>query len=271
MRIAAIIPARGGSKGVIGKNLRPVGGISLLGRSVLAAKASARVERVFVSTDDAAIAEEARRHGAEVILRPAAIAGDTASSEAALLHGLDELAAQGREPDILVFLQCTSAFTSPGEIDDCIAGLERTGAEAALSVVPDHGFLWRMGRDGMAQGINHDETQPRKRRQELEPQYLETGAIYVVRVGPFRAVGRRFCGRVAAVPIAHIAPEIDSEDDLRVANAVAEGLALAKPGAGLETAVPPEASDSVRLFRPNSRTDAAGNTTSAADESRRDA
>jgi N-acylneuraminate cytidylyltransferase len=230
MRITAIIPARGGSKGVVGKNLRTVGGISLLGRSVLAGKAAARVEGVFVSTDDAAIAKEARRHGAEVILRPDALADDIASSEAALLHGLDELAAQGREPDILVFLQCTSAFTTAGEIDICIAGLERTGAECALSVAPNHGFLWRMESDGIAQGINHDETQPRKRRQELEPQYLETGAIYVMRVAPFRAVGRRFCGRVVAVPIAHIAPEIDSEDDLRVANAVAEGLA--QGGAG---------------------------------------
>ena len=85
----AVIPARGGSKGIPGKNLQKVGGLSLVARSVQAAFASRGVDRVVVSTDDDAIAEEARSHGAEVVRRPVAIAGDTASSESALLHALD--------------------------------------------------------------------------------------------------------------------------------------------------------------------------------------
>jgi N-acylneuraminate cytidylyltransferase len=223
--IVAVIPARGGSKGVPGKNLREVGGVSLIGRSVRAAIGARHVGGVYVSTDDAAIAEEGRRHGAEVIDRPAAIAGDTASSEAALFHALDMLSGQGIEPELLVFLQCTSVFTTPADIDRCIEELRRLDADAALSVTPSHGFLWRIDNAGFGRGVNHDETTQRKRRQDLEPEYLETGAVYVMKVGSFRRVGHRFCGRVAAVPVPHLAPEIDSESDLMIANALADSLA----------------------------------------------
>ena len=84
----ALIPARGGSKGIPGKNLQEVGGVPLVGRSVQAALASTRVSRVLVSTDDDAIAAAAHSHGAEVVRRPEHLAGDTASSESALLHAL---------------------------------------------------------------------------------------------------------------------------------------------------------------------------------------
>ena len=90
----ALIPARGGFKGIPGKNLQRVEEV-LVGRSVAAALASERVGRVVVSTDDDAIAAEALKHGAEVVRRPAAIAGDTASSESALLHALDCLRSRG--------------------------------------------------------------------------------------------------------------------------------------------------------------------------------
>jgi len=83
-----VILARGGSKGVPGKNLKPVGGLSLLARSVRAAKAAPSVDQVHVSTDDAGIAAEARRFGAEVIDRPAELSGDGATSEAGWLHAL---------------------------------------------------------------------------------------------------------------------------------------------------------------------------------------
>ena len=87
----ALIPARGGSKGIPGKNLQEVEGVSLVGRSVQAALASTRVSRVVVSTDDDAIAAASRSHGAEVVRRPEHLAGDTVSSESALLHALEQL------------------------------------------------------------------------------------------------------------------------------------------------------------------------------------
>ena len=107
----ALIPARGGSKGIPGKNLQTVGGVPLVCRSIRAALASNGVGRVVVSTDDEAIAAAAETEGAEVIQRPAEIAGDTASSESALLHALDVLEKQGPLEAEMVFLQCTSPFT----------------------------------------------------------------------------------------------------------------------------------------------------------------
>ena len=113
----AIIPARGGSKGIPGKNLRRVGGRTLVARAVQAASAARSVDAVYVSTDDDSIAAEASAAGSGVIRRPDLLATDESSSEAALLHAVDHLAATGIEPDVLVFVQCTSPFTSTADID----------------------------------------------------------------------------------------------------------------------------------------------------------
>ena len=206
----AVIPARGGSKGIPGKNLQHVGGLSLVARSVRAALDSRKVERVVVSTDDDAIALEAQSHGAEVVRRPAAIAGDTASSESALLHALDTLEQQGPLPPQLVFLQCTSPFTSGGQIDRVLEALEDPKINSAFAVMPWHGFLWR--NDG--RGINHDPQQPRQRRQDLEPAFLETGAIYAMATPAFRQSGSRFCAPWQPVVIDDSGPEIDTPADL---------------------------------------------------------
>ena len=206
----AVIPARGGSKGIPGKNLQHVGGLSLVARSVRAALASRRVERVVVSTDDDAIAAEAQAHGAEVVRRPAAIAGDTASSESALLHVLDTLEQQGPLPPQLVFLQCTSPFTTSAQIDRVLAALEDPNINSAFAVAPWHGFLWR----GDGRGINHDPQQPRQRRQDLEPAFLETGAIYAMATPTFRQSGSRFCAPWQPVVIDDSGPEIDTPADL---------------------------------------------------------
>ena len=212
----ALIPARGGSKGIPGKNLQPVGGVPLIGRTVAAAQASARVGRVVVSTDDDAIAAAAEAHGAEVVRRPAAIAGDTASSESALLHALDVLEQQRPLPPQLVFLQCTSPFTQGVQIDRVLAALDNPSVNSSFAVAPWHGFLWR--RDG--RGINHDPQQPRQRRQDLEPAFLETGAIYAMTTAAFRASGSRFCAPWQPVVIDDSGPEIDTPADLALCQAM---------------------------------------------------
>lgn len=102
--VACVILARGGSKGVPHKNLRKVGGVSLVARSVRAARGAQDVGAVYVSTDDAAIAQEARSHGATVIERPAELSGDTASSEAGWLHALGPIRTEQAHLEELVFL-----------------------------------------------------------------------------------------------------------------------------------------------------------------------
>jgi YrbI family 3-deoxy-D-manno-octulosonate 8-phosphate phosphatase len=214
----AIIPARGGSKGIPRKNVRPVGGKPLIGWTIEAALASKRVDRVAVSTDDPEIAEVARRFGAGVIDRPAEISGDSASSEAALLHALDRLESdEGEAPGLLVFLQCTSPLTAPEDIDGTIEAMERQGADTALAVVPFHYFLWRRDDSGDSLGINHDR-RVRPLRQEREPQFLEAGAVYVMKVDGFRRARHRFFGKTAMYEMpAERRWEIDDPVDLEVA------------------------------------------------------
>lgn len=219
--VAAVILARGGSKGIPGKNLARVGGLSLVARSIRAARAARGVGSVWVSTDCPAIAAEARAFGAGVVDRPAAIADDTATSEAGWLHALPIVRAAHPGLDRLVFLQCTSPFTRGSDIDACLDALDRPGAACAFTVQSDHGFFWRLDADGFARGTNHDEARQRPRRQDLPPAFRESGAVYAVRVAAFETVGRRFCGPVVPVPVDHPGVEIDTPADLALVRALA--------------------------------------------------
>ncbi len=222
VRTCAIIPARGGSKGIPGKNLQCVGGFPLIVRSVMAARGATSIDEVFVSTDDEAIAAAARSAGALIIERPAEIAGDVASSEAALFHSLDWLKQRdGIFPDALAFIQCTSPFTTAADLDAGYATMRREGADSVFSAVPFHGFAWRHGAEGSAIGSNHD-WRSRPRRQDREPEYLETGAFYWLGVEGLLAARHRFFGRIAPHVIDSLNSfEIDDPVDLVRAQALA--------------------------------------------------
>lgn len=219
MQILALIPARGGSKGIPHKNIRLVAGKPLVAWTIEAARNARHPLRVVVSTDSPEIREVARAFGAEVIDRPAEISGDHVSSEIALLHALDFLsAAEGYRPDLVVFLQCTSPLTLPEDIDGTIDTLLREEADSALAVTRFHGFLWRMDESGDAVGINHDK-RIRLRRQDREEQFLETGAVYAMRTAGFLKAKHRFFGRTACyvMPASRVL-EIDEPDDLERAD-----------------------------------------------------
>ncbi len=218
MRTIAIIPARGGSKGIPRKNVLPLLGKPLIAHTIDAALGAKGVDRVVVSTDDPEIAQVARAHGAEVVIRPEALASDMARSEDALLHVLDHLeASEGYVADRVVFLQCTSPLTSSEDIDGTIACLEAEGADTALSVVPFHYFLWHREPESGANGINHDKSF-RLMRQQREPEFVETGSVYVMRAAGFREARFRFFGRTAMheIPAEHW-QEIDEPADFRIA------------------------------------------------------
>lgn len=231
----ALIPARGGSKGVPGKNLRPVGDVPLLARSVRAARRAHSIGAVWVSSDDAAIGAMAEREGAGWLQRPAELAGDTASSEQALLHALQNLAGREPLPGMFVFLQCTSPFTRPEQIDAVVQALQAGDAAMAFSVTPWHGFLWGLDGEGHGVGVNHDPSRPRPRRQDLPPTYLETGAIYAIRTQPFLEHGTRFVAPTLPVPIEAPAPEIDTAADLALCRQLAPLLDPEAPASAMES------------------------------------
>ncbi|MFJ9032260.1 cytidylyltransferase domain-containing protein [Streptomyces sp. NPDC102274] len=229
MTVLAVIPARGGSKGVPAKNLAPVGGVPLVVRAVRACLAARRVTDVVVSTDDAAIADAARSAGAEVVLRPAAIAGDTATSEAAVLHAMDAYGAmRGKTAEVVLLVQCTSPFITADDLDGVAGAVTEDGADSALTVAPTHGFIWRQDSAGSADagatggyGVNHDKSN-RPRRQDRPQEYLETGAAYAMRAEGFREARHRFFGHTALVSTdpARVL-EIDDPHDLARARALA--------------------------------------------------
>lgn len=218
-RVIAVIPARGGSKTIPRKNLAPVGGVPLVARSVQAALGCAEIDRVIVSSDDAEILAVAEAYGATPLRRPAEIAADAATSESALIHAVNTLREAGESPDVMVFLQCTSPFTTAAHVAGLVAAI-REGALAALTVSPNHHFLWREDADGFGHGVNHDHTKQRLRRQDLPPEYRENGAGYAMRVDAFMRAGTRFCGPTALVKTNMPAIEIDEPHDLEIVNAM---------------------------------------------------
>ncbi|PZH15071.1 transferase [Streptomyces sp. NTH33] len=238
----AVIPARGGSKGVPAKNLAPVGGVPLVARAVRECRAARYVTDVVVSTDDRAIAAAARQAGAEVVPRPAAIAGDTAASEAAVLHALEaHEALHGTPVDVVLLVQCTSPFLVREDVDGVAAAVAERGADTAVTVAPFHGFLWRDAADGAADadtavpggghGVNHDKSF-RPRRQDRPQDLLETGAAYAMDAAGFREHRHRFFGRTELVRTdpARVL-EIDDPHDLARARALAPLFDAEGPGA----------------------------------------
>ncbi|TDE46224.1 sialic acid synthase [Nonomuraea mesophila] len=222
MRVLAVVPARGGSAGVPLKNLALVGGVPLVTRAVRACLRAELVDEVVVSTDHAGIAETARLAGATVVDRPEELSGATASSESAVLHALDAL---GADPEVVVLVQCTSAFIDPADLSAAVRKVLDGRADSVVSGLPTHEFLWTAGGGG----INHDPA-VRPRRQDREPQFRENGAFYVMRTSGLRERGHRFFGEVAVQPVPpQHAVEIDNPEDLELVRALAPFLDEPEP------------------------------------------
>lgn len=223
--VLALITARGGSKGLPGKNLRPVGGRPLLDFSIAAARAARCVDRVVLSTDDEAIAEAGRRAGCEVpFRRPAELASDSATSMDVVLHALDQLP----EHDIVVLLQPTSPARSAADIDNALERLVQAGAPACVSVnVAEPSPYWMYRLDAQAR-LEPLLTAPLQvsRRQDLPAVYVLNGAVYAART-PWLRRSRRFVTRET---VAHVMPpersiDIDTLDDFETfERLVARGL-----------------------------------------------
>ncbi len=220
----AIIPARGGSKGIPRKNVIEFGGHPLLSWSVCCARRTRGIRRVFVSTDDPEIKAVALRYGAEVILRPEEISGDAATSESALLHALKAIGAAGYPPpDRIIFLQATSPLREPSELDDALDHFEREGLDSLFSAAtPEDLCLWRED-GGKLESLNYD-FRSRKRRQDGNDQrlWIETGSFYILKPPLLVETGNRLAGKIGVFPVplwkSH---EIDSPEGLELCSFLA--------------------------------------------------
>lgn len=228
LRVLAIVPARGGSKGVPGKNVRPLAGKPLIAWTIEAAQRCAAIERVVVSTDDDAIARVAAEYGAQVIMRPAELAQDTTPTEPALFHALEALeATEGYVPDAVALLQCTSPLRGADVIDACVALLHDTGCDAVMTVTPmQHWYL--AGQVGPEARYRPEYDYLRRpRSQEMPEKVRENGAVYVTRVEALHTHGNRLGGDVRVVVLDAVrSVDIDSEEDFRLAQEAIQGVTI---------------------------------------------
>lgn len=182
MRVLGLVPARGGSKGVPGKNLRPLAGRSLIAYAASAARESGVLDRIVLSTDDEAIAEEGRRAGLEVpFLRPADIAADDTPMLAVLTHALAALTAGGWTADMLVLLQPTSPLRRPEHIRLAVETLRETRADSVVTVVelPRHlspDYVMRIDEGRLKPFL--PEGARVTRRQDARAAYAREGTVY---------------------------------------------------------------------------------------------
>jgi CMP-N-acetylneuraminic acid synthetase len=224
-RVLGIVCARGGSKGIPGKNLARVGGKPLLVHTLLAARQSVRLDRVILSTDSEEIAACARQHGVEVpFLRPEELARDDTPGTLPVVHGVRWLAEhQGYQPDSVMLLQPTSPLRTYQDINAAIELLDNTDAGAVISVTcaAQHPY-WqkRVTGDGTLLPFL-DVSATATRRQNLPPTYALNGAIYLCRTDTMLARESFYAERT----VAYVMPEersldIDTPWDLHLADLI---------------------------------------------------
>jgi len=193
MKILALIPARGGSKRIPGKNIKPLGGIPLIGWTIRAAQQSGVCDEIQVSTDDEAIADVARAYGAAVPgLRPMHLASDTAGSVDVALHAPDIYESEHGNLDGLLLLQPTSPFRSAETIRKAIQFFrEGDPRRPVVSVSPASchpAWSFRITDSGMEPFLGWDSIF--RRSQELDEAWTLNGAIYIISPEQLRMTGR---------------------------------------------------------------------------------
>lgn len=231
-KVLALVPARGGSKGLPGKNLRSLCRRPLIQWSIDAALACKEISAVVVSTDDEQIAAVAAAAGAEVpFLRPPALADDSASSIDVVIHALDFLESKGRVFDIVLLLEPTSPLREVADIQVALQRMVDTGADATVSVCRAESthpaFMFRSNeKDRIEPFLSASPTG--LRRQEIEPLFYLDGTLYASTVAALRQRRSFYHEDTLAYEIAKWkALEIDDIEDFQMIEAIAKYRELA--------------------------------------------
>jgi len=183
--VLAIVPARGGSKGVPGKNVRLLGGRTLLEYTAAAARDSAVIDRIVLSTDSEEVAAAGRAAGLEVpFLRPAALAQDDTPMLPVIRHAIDEVTRAGWTPELVVLLQPTSPLRRPDHVARAVDLLRSSGADSVVTVVevPKHlspDYVMRIDAGVLRPFLPEGERVTR--RQDVRPAYSRDGTVYAFR------------------------------------------------------------------------------------------
>ena len=178
-KILAIIPARGGSKGIPKKNIKELGGKPLISHTIKQARESELITDFFVSTDDEEIIYISELYGSKIIKRPCDISLDTSKTEECLIHAIKELSNLGFTFDYLVVLEPTSPFREAKTIDNCIKKIIDQDRESLLTVYETKACIGEIDSSFNYKPIIKN--QPR-RRQDRRPLFVESSTVYVVKI-----------------------------------------------------------------------------------------
>lgn len=228
MKILGIIPARGGSKGILRKNLAELCGRPLIDWSIDSGKQllmNGVLARCIVSTDDQEIAAVAREHGADVpFFRPPEAATDTAKALVYVLHALDALEPVDGAYDAVMILQPTSPRRDPAAIAEAVARFAATGADSLISCYQEdyiNELVMYEDEGGGRIRPRHPNHNKGVRRQDHGPTMVRNGAVYVTRVSYLRTTGQLVCDNPVLLRMKKMESiDVDTQDDLELLRAV---------------------------------------------------
>jgi len=219
-RFIAVIPARGGSKRVRKKNLRQVGGVSLLERAIDGAQKVSELDNIVVSTEDTEIRNEAIAAGIKVVDRPDELADDDVPTEDVLEHVLDEFSIAGKEFDFVVILEPTAPFRTAETIARCMKQIVLKQGDSLLTVKKSYENIGNCDCHGWFRPIRSPSLRIKKNR---EPFYIESGTMYIVSVPHLRARHSVYSENWLSEVVPDVeAIDIDTELDLIFANSIAQ-------------------------------------------------
>ena len=220
--IICIIPARGGSKGILNKNIINFLGKPLLTHSINYAKKSNLISKIYVSTDSKKISKVALNNNATIINRPESISGDDATTESAISHLIESLI---QKPDIIVLLQATSPLRPRENIDSIINKFIENQYDSLLSLSPTHRFFWKINDK---KAIPKYDFMNRPRRQDItssNKSFVENGSLYIFKYDTFKKYNNRLGGNIGYVIFdEEYSHEIDSISDLKFLESIAKDL-----------------------------------------------
>lgn len=218
--IVAVIPARGGSKGIVRKNLKLLEGKPLIAHIIESSLKVPEIDRVIVSTDDEEIAQVARKFGAEVpFMRPEELSGDKVLTAPVLQHAVDWLKEnENYNTDIIVLVYATSPLLKSGKISEALQQIEGNhDVDSVVSLVKDDKYHWKE-INGKLVRIYPDKIM---RRQDMDPYLRENGALYIMRKKILEETGGYIGGNIKYVLMGEKDSwDIDTEEDLRIIEAL---------------------------------------------------
>ncbi|KAA5597154.1 cytidylyltransferase domain-containing protein [Blastochloris sulfoviridis] len=226
MTVFAITPARGGSKGVPRKNIKPLAGKPLVQHTIEAARACPLIDRYVVNTEDPEIRAVAEGLGVETQSRPEEFWHDNTFQEVdrLLQWAVADLEAKGARINVVVLLYPTSPLRRSRHITDCIDLVLNQGFDSALTLREDRSYIWRReGNSGQVAPVNYDPAKRGPNQLEGWNQWIENKAVYAMRRDLLMETGCRLGGRVGFVEMSKLdSIDIDRPEDFDLAGQIME-------------------------------------------------